>query len=58
MSGTNQFITMIASISTVLQYIILNDLLFGYAALYGGITVMAAMGGLKAINMYLARSGK
>ena len=58
MSGTNQFITMIASTSTVLQYVMLNDLLYGYALLYGCITVLAAFGGLKAINVYLARSGR
>ena len=58
MSGTNQYITMVASISTVLQFIVMNELLVGYALLYGSITTLAALTGIKAINVYLAKSGR
>ena len=58
MSGTNQYITMIASIVTAFQFIYIGDLLWVYAAFFGVMTIISAFFGLKALNMYIAKSGK
>lgn len=58
MAGTNQYITMIASLVTVLQFMLLGDLLWNYAILFGTMTIVAAYCGLKSLNVYIARSGK
>jgi len=58
MSGTNQYITMIASIATCIQFIYIGELLWGHALMFGLITLVAAYSGLKAINVYIAKSGK
>lgn len=58
MSGTNQFITMVSTFATVIQYVIRGNLLYGYASYFGVISIIGAFTGLKAINMYLARSGR
>ena len=58
MSGTNQYITMIAALAVTLQLIYLGELHFGYAIVFGVTTVLAAMTGIKSINIYTARSGK
>ena len=58
MSGTNQFIGMIAVFATVLLYTYNNSLLFGYSAVYGLIALLGTATGLKAINKYVQRSGK
>lgn len=58
MSGTNQYITMIASIAVVVQFIYLDQLYWGYSAEFGVITVFAAFTGIQAINSYVKKSGK
>lgn len=58
MAGTNQYITLVASIVTALQFVYVGELLWGYAAFFGAITVMSAYLGLKTLNMYLAKSGR
>lgn len=58
MSGTNQYITMIASIAVVVQFMYLDQLNWGYAALCGGIAVLAAFTGIFSINIYVKKSGK
>jgi len=58
MAGTNQYITMIASIVTAFQFIYIGDLLWAYAAFFGVMTIISAFFGLKALNMYIAKSGK
>lgn len=58
MAGTNQYITMVASIVTVFQFIYIGDLLWWYAIIFGSITIVSAFCGLKALNAYLAKSGK
>jgi len=58
MSGTNQFITMVASICVATQYMYLNALNPYYAALYGSMTLVCAYVGIKMVNIYIARSGK
>jgi len=58
MSGTNQYITMIASISVAIQFIYIGAMNFQYAAMFGVITVISAYTGITAVNMYVKRSGK
>ena len=58
MSGTNQFITMISSVSVVIQFIMLKELNTQFALLFGAITVVCAYVGIKGVNWYIARSGK
>jgi hypothetical protein len=58
MSGTNQYITMIASLSVAIQFIYLGGMNFDYAILFGGLTLIAAYTGITAVNIYVKRSGK
>lgn len=58
MSGTNQYITMVASIAVVLQFIYLDQLYWGYSMEFGVITIFAAFTGIQAINSYVKKSGK
>lgn len=58
MSGTNQFIGMIAVFATVLLYTYNKSLMFGYSALYGLVALLGTATGLKAINKYIQRSGR
>jgi uncharacterized membrane protein YfcA len=58
MSGTNQYITMIASIAVVFQFIYLDQLHWGYALIFGAITVLAAYTGIQSVNAYIKKSGK
>jgi len=53
MGDTNQFITMIASISVALQYFYLGKLNPYYSALYGGLTLFGAYLGIKTVNVYV-----
>lgn len=57
MSGTNQYITMIASIATAIQFVYIGNLLIEYAILTGLISLVAAFIGIKAINI-VTKSGK
>ena len=58
MSGTNQYITMIASISVAIQFIYLGEMIFSYALIFGGLTLVAAYIGITAVNIYVKKSGK
>jgi len=50
MGDTNQFITMIASITVALQYLYLGELNPYFSALFGSITFLSAFTGIKVIN--------
>lgn len=58
MSGTNQYITMIASLSVAIQFMYIGAMNFQYAFLFGGLTLIAAYTGITAVNIYVKRSGK
>ena len=58
MSGTNQYITMIASLSVAIQFMYIGAMNFQYAFLFGGLTLIAAYTGITAVNHYVKRSGK
>jgi len=58
MSGTNQYITMIASISVAIQFIYIGQMNFSFAILFGFLTLIAAYTGITAVNYYVKRSGK
>ena len=58
MSGTNQYITMIASISVAIQFAFIGAMNPYFAALFGVLTFISAFIGIKSVNAYLARSGK
>ena len=58
MSGTNQYITMIASISVAIQFLWLGDMLVNYAVLFGCMTIISAYIGITSINNYVKKSGK
>jgi len=46
MSGTNQYITMIASISVAIQFAWIGDMMWPFAILFGAITLVAAYIGI------------
>jgi len=58
MSGTNQYITMIASISVAIQFAWIGDMLWPFAIMFGSITLVAAYIGIQSINWYIKKSGK
>lgn len=58
MSGTNQYITMIASISVAIQFAWIGDMLWPFAIMFGVITIIAAYIGIQSINWYIEKSGK
>lgn len=58
MSGTNQYITMIASISVAAQFAGINALNPWYSLLFGVITVICAFIGIQSVNIYIAKTGK
>lgn len=58
MSGTNQYITMIASISVAIQFIYIGAMNFQYAIMFGVLTLIAAYIGITAVNIYVKKSGK
>ena len=58
MSGTNQYITMIASISVAIQFAWIGDMMWPFAILFGAITLVAAYIGIQSINWYVKKSGK
>ena len=58
MSGTNQYITMIASVSVAIQFMYIGAMNFQYAFIFGGLTLIAAYSGITAVNIYVKRSGK
>jgi uncharacterized membrane protein YfcA len=58
MSGTNQYITMIASVSVAIQFIYIGAMNFQFALIFGGMTIVAAYCGITAVNIYVKKSGK
>jgi len=46
MAGTNQYITLVASVVTAFQFIYTAELLWGYAMFFGAITILASGCGL------------
>ena len=58
MSGTNQYITMIASISVAIQFIYIGEMNFEYAVLFEVLTLFSGYTGITAVNIYVKRSGK
>ena len=58
MSGTNQYITMVAAISVALQFIFMNELIWPHSLLFGSITLIAAYVGIKGVNVYIRKSGR
>jgi len=58
MSGTNQYITMIASLSVAIQFMYIGAMNYQYAILFGFLTLLAAYTGITAVNIYVKRSGK
>lgn len=57
MSGTNQYITMIASVSVAIQFAWIGDMIYSYAILFGVITIISAYIGITAINYYVKKTG-
>jgi len=58
MSGTNQYITMIASIVVALQFWLLGQLNLAFAILLGAVTLISAYAGITGVNAYVKRTGK
>lgn len=58
MSGTNQYITMIASISVVIQFLNLGMLNVEMSIFFGAIALVSAFTGIKAIDIYVKKSGR
>lgn len=58
MSATNQYITMIASISVVVQFIYLDQLYWSYSIVFGILSIFGAYTGIGCVNAYIKRSGK
>ena len=58
MSGTNQYITMVASISVASQFIYINFMNYYFAALFGVIALVSAFTGITVVNKIVAKSGK
>jgi hypothetical protein len=57
MSGTNQFITMIASVSVAIQFAYIGDMIWAFAIIFGLITLVAAYIGITGINWYMKNGG-
>ena len=58
MSGTNQYITMIASISVAIQFAYIGALNIQYALLFGITALISAYIGIAGVNYYVKKSGK
>jgi len=58
MSSTNQYIGMIMSISTMLQFAVEGKLDAVYEAIFGMLGLLATYGGLTILNRVLKRTGK
>ena len=50
MSGTNQYITMIASFSVCIQFFCGGQLIMHYAVMFGLLTLVAAFSGIHFVN--------
>jgi len=58
MSSTNQYITMIASISVVIQFVMQQQLDIAFASMFGLLSIVAAYVGLSKVNAYIKKTGK
>lgn len=57
MSATNQYITLIASISVAIQFTYQGEMLYEFAALFGGVTIFCVFVGIKGVNAYIKKTG-
>lgn len=57
MSATNQYITMIASLSVVIQFAMLQELNWYFCGIFGLATVFSAFIGLKVLDWYMEKAG-
>jgi uncharacterized membrane protein YfcA len=58
MAGTNQYITLVASFSVMLQFAYAGSLNIHYSIMFGVLTVLSAFTGIYLVNLYVQRSGK
>jgi len=58
MSGTNQYITMIASFSVAIQFFCSGQLNMKYAVMFGVLTLVSAFSGIHFVNKIIQKSGK
>ena len=58
MSGTNQYITMVASIAVAVQFIYIGYMNYYYAATFGILTLLSAYSGITVVNKIVSKSGK
>ena len=58
MTSTNQYITMVASISVIIQFIYHGQLQYIHAFIFGGITLVFGAVGIKVVNRIIEKSGK
>lgn len=58
MSSTNQYITMIASLSVVIQFFMNSLLSPDYALIFGSLSFVSALTGLVVVNKIIQKSGK
>ena len=49
---------MIAALSVAAQFILMGELIWKYSILFGVLTLFAAYAGIKAVNIYVKRSGR
>jgi|APSaa5957512535_1039671.scaffolds.fasta_scaffold70365_1 uncharacterized membrane protein YfcA len=58
MSGTNQYITMIACLVVAIQFYLVGRLNTDFALIFGILTLVTAFIGIKGVNYYVKRTGK
>jgi len=58
MSGTNQYITLVASMSVCLQFLMAKNMLVNYALCFGSMTIVCAYIGISSVNSIVKKSGK
>lgn len=58
MGATNQYITMISSLSVFLQFCLLGSVNYSYAVLFGAAGLCAAALGITQINKHVKKSGR
>jgi len=58
MGGTNQFITLVTSLTVALQFFYLGDMNLYFATLFGATTIVSAYVGIKGVQTYINRTGK
>jgi hypothetical protein len=58
MGATNQYITMISSMSVFIQFCLLGSVNYSYAAIFGVTSLFAAALGITLINKFVRKSGR